>query len=144
MHFVVSDQLHGSEERLTTDIYPADFGWTPDYCELGERIDWWYQNMGSVTGTGYAEISNQLNYDDEVAYESVRKLYDLARGGDQRPLLLTISFSHPHDSYVAPKNTRTCMSIAIISCRLFLLVLMRRKMLIWKAPSMQMTFFHMR
>ena len=30
MHFVGPDQLHGLEERLTTDIYPADFGWTPD------------------------------------------------------------------------------------------------------------------
>ncbi|MCH8154106.1 MAG: sulfatase-like hydrolase/transferase, partial [Proteobacteria bacterium] len=31
MHFVGPDQLHGFEERLTTDIYPADFGWTPDW-----------------------------------------------------------------------------------------------------------------
>ena len=30
MHFVGPDQLHGLEERLTTDIYPADFGWTPE------------------------------------------------------------------------------------------------------------------
>ena len=30
MHFIGPDQLHGFEERLTTDIYPADFGWTPD------------------------------------------------------------------------------------------------------------------
>src|SRR5262245_6922830 len=29
MHFCGPDQLHGFEERLTTDIYPADFGWTP-------------------------------------------------------------------------------------------------------------------
>lgn len=26
MHFCGADQLHGFEERLTTDIYPADFG----------------------------------------------------------------------------------------------------------------------
>ena len=50
MHFVGPDQLHGFEERLTTDIYPADFGWTPDYRKPGERIDWWYHNLGSVTG----------------------------------------------------------------------------------------------
>lgn len=30
MHFVGPDQMHGFEERLTTDVYPADFGWTPD------------------------------------------------------------------------------------------------------------------
>ena len=39
MHFVGPDQLHGFEERLTTDIYPADFGWTPNYSKPGERID---------------------------------------------------------------------------------------------------------
>ena len=101
MHFVGPDQLHGFEERLTTDIYPADFGWTPDYRKPGERIDWWYHNMGSVTGAGVAEITNQLEYDDEVAHHAARKLYDLARGADARPWCLTVSFTHPHDPYVA-------------------------------------------
>lgn len=101
MHFVGPDQMHGFEERLTTDIYPADFGWTPDYRKPGERIDWWYHNMGSVTGAGVAEISNQMEYDDEVAYNATRKVYDLARGNDDRPWCLTVSFTHPHDPYVA-------------------------------------------
>lgn len=100
MHFVGPDQLHGFEERLTTDIYPADFGWTPDYRKPGERIDWWYHNMGSVTGAGVAEISNQMEYDDEVAYHATRKLQDLSRGKDDRPWCLTVSFTHPHDPYV--------------------------------------------
>lgn len=104
MHFVGPDQMHGFEERLTTDIYPADFGWTPDYRKPGERIDWWYHNMGSVTGAGVAEISNQMEYDDEVAYHATRKLYDLARGHDPRPWCLTVSFTHPHDPYVARKE----------------------------------------
>ncbi len=101
MHFVGPDQMHGFEERLTTDIYPADFGWTPDYRKPGERIDWWYHNLGSVTGAGVAEISNQMEYDDEVAYNACAKLYDLARGQDERPWCLTVSFTHPHDPYVA-------------------------------------------
>ena len=104
MHFVGPDQLHGFEERLTTDIYPADFGWTPDYRKPGERIDWWYHNLGSVTGAGVAEITNQYEYDDEVAYNACRKLYDLARGGDQRPWCLTVSFTHPHDPFVARRK----------------------------------------
>ncbi|MEL7257415.1 MAG: choline-sulfatase [Pseudomonadota bacterium] len=104
MHFVGPDQLHGFEERLTTDIYPADFGWTPDYRKPGERIDWWYHNIGSVTGAGVAEISNQMEYDDEVAYNATRKVYDLARGKDARPWCLTVSFTHPHDPYVARKK----------------------------------------
>ena len=104
MHFVGPDQLHGFEERLTTDIYPADFGWTPDYRKPGERIDWWYHNMGSVTGAGVAEITNQLEYDDEVGHHGVAKLYDLARGEDDRPWCLTVSFTHPHDPYVARRR----------------------------------------
>ena len=104
MHFVGPDQLHGFEERLTTDIYPADFGWTPDYRKPGERIDWWYHNMGSVTGAGVAEISNQMEYDDEVAHHARMKLYDLARAKDTRPWCLTVSFTHPHDPYVARRK----------------------------------------
>ncbi len=104
MHFVGPDQLHGFEERLTTDIYPADFGWTPDYRKPGERIDWWYHNMGSVTGAGVAEISNQMEYDDEVAHAAKMKIYDLARGKDDRPWCLTVSFTHPHDPYVARRK----------------------------------------
>nr|WP_111299730.1 choline-sulfatase [Paracoccus saliphilus] len=104
MHFVGPDQLHGFEERLTTDIYPADFGWTPDYRKPSERIDWWYHNLGSVTGAGVAEITNQLEYDDEVAYHACRKLYDLARGMDDRPWCLTVSFTHPHDPFVARRK----------------------------------------
>ena len=104
MHFVGPDQLHGFEERLTTDVYPPDFGWTPDYRKPGERIDWWYHNMGSVTGSGVAEITNQMEYDDEVAYHATRKVYDLGRRHDPRPWCLTISFTHPHDPYVARKK----------------------------------------
>ncbi len=104
MHFVGPDQLHGFEDRLTTDIYPADFGWTPDYRKPGERIDWWYHNMGSVTGSGVAEISNQMEYDDEVAYHATRKVYDLGRRKDDRPWCLTVSFTHPHDPYVARRK----------------------------------------
>lgn len=104
MHFVGADQTHGFEERLMTDIYPVDYGWTPDYTKPGERIDWWYHNMGSVTGAGVAEITNQMEYDDEVAATATAKLYDLSRGHDARPWCLTVSFTHPHDPYVARKK----------------------------------------
>jgi choline-sulfatase len=107
MHFVGPDQMHGFEERLTTDIYPADFGWTPDYRLQGKRIDWWYHNLGSVTGAGVAEITNQMEYDDEVAFFANQKLYQHARlstDETSRPWCLTVSFSHPHDPYVARKK----------------------------------------
>jgi choline-sulfatase len=100
MHFVGPDQLHGFEERLTTDIYPADFGWTPDWTKPDERIDWWYHNLASVTQAGVAEITNQLEYDEEVAHFARQRIFDLARAPDGRPFCLTISFTHPHDPYV--------------------------------------------
>ncbi|RED48006.1 choline-sulfatase [Aestuariispira insulae] len=102
MHFIGADQMHGFEERVTTDIYPADFGWVPDW-ESEERIDWWYHNMMSVKQAGVAEATNQLDFDDEVAFQARRKLYDYARaqssGVDQRPFFLLASFTHPHDPY---------------------------------------------
>ena len=107
MHFVGPDQLHGYEERLTTDIYPADFGWTPDWRKPGERIDWWYHNLGSVTGAGVAEITNQLEYDDDVAHQAIQKLYQLSRSSDDdkgQPWCLTVSFTHPHDPFVARRK----------------------------------------
>ncbi|HTL49712.1 MAG TPA: choline-sulfatase [Steroidobacteraceae bacterium] len=107
MHFVGPDQLHGFEERLTTDIYPADFGWTPDYRKPGERIDWWYHNLGSVTGAGVAETTNLLEYDDEVAFLANQKLHELARESDdsgRRRWCLMVSFTHPHDPYVARRR----------------------------------------
>ena len=82
MHFVGPDQLHGFEERRTTDIYPADFGWTPDWDHPDERIDWWYHNMDSVTGAGVAEVDQPALFDDEVGHQGVRALHDLARADD--------------------------------------------------------------
>jgi choline-sulfatase len=104
MHFVGPDQLHGFEERLTTDIYPADFGWTPDWTKPGERIDWWYHNLSSVTQAGVAEMTNQLEYDDEVAHFARQRIFDFARRDDGRPFCLTVSFTHPHDPYVMRKK----------------------------------------
>ena len=104
MHFVGPDQLHGLEERLTTDIYPADFGWTPDWRKPGERIDWWYHNLGSVSGAGVAETTNQYEYDDDATHQAAQKLYDLSRGSEDRPWCLILSLSHPHDPYVARRR----------------------------------------
>jgi choline-sulfatase len=105
MHFVGPDQLHGFEHRLTTDVYPADYGWTPDWSRPGERIDWWYHNLGSVTAAGTAETTNQLEFDDEVAFFARQRLLQMARTGDaERPFCLTVGFTHPHDPFVARRK----------------------------------------
>lgn len=104
MHFVGSDQLHGFEERHTTDVYPADYGWVPEWRDPDARIDLWYHNMSSVVQAGPAAITNQLAYDDEVGAASMRALYDHARTEDDRPLCLVASFIHPHDPYAARQS----------------------------------------
>lgn len=103
MHFVGPDQLHGFETRLTTDIYPADYGWTPAWDQPDERPSW-YHNMLSVVQASVCHTSNQLDYDEDVAFQSVRHLYDLARDDDERPFCLVASFTHPHDPFaITPK-----------------------------------------
>jgi choline-sulfatase len=102
MHFCGPDQLHGFEERLTTDIYPADFGWTPDWSRFDERPGW-YHTMDSVTQAGPCTRTNQIDFDDEVVFAARRKLFDIARGNDRRPFCLVVSMTHPHDPYVTPQ-----------------------------------------
>lgn len=59
MHFVGPDQLHGFEERLTTEIYPSDFGWTPDWERPEDRPSW-YHNMLSVAQAGLCVTSTYM------------------------------------------------------------------------------------
>jgi choline-sulfatase len=99
MHFVGPDQLHGFEERLTADIYPGDLDWTPDWTlPAGEQLPW-YHTMEPVLEPGVTVASMQQDYDDEVAFRAVRKLFDLAREDVERPFFLVVSFSHPHDPW---------------------------------------------
>ena len=75
MHFIGPDQLHGFEERLTPDIYPAGIHWIPDWkAPLSERLPW-YHDMSSVFGAGIAERSLQLAYDQEVSAASRRHFF---------------------------------------------------------------------
>src|SRR5262252_3662157 len=103
MHFCGPDQLHGFEERLTTDIYPADFGWTPDWNRPDERPSW-YHDMSSVTDAGPCLRSNQLDFDDEVAFAAERSLFGHIRARDKRPFCYVVSFSHPHDPFAIPRK----------------------------------------
>jgi choline-sulfatase len=44
----------------------------------------------------------QTDYDDEVAFHAVRHIHDLARAADERPFLLVVSFTNPHDPWEIP------------------------------------------
>ena len=103
MHFCGADQLHGFEERLTTDVYPADFAWTPDWDDPHARPSW-YHNMSSVLDAGLCVRSNQIDFDEEVAFAAERTIFDHVRGPDERPLCLVVSLTHPHDPFAIPEH----------------------------------------
>ena len=99
MHFVGPDQLHGFEERLTTDVYPAGFDWTPDWRLPSESRLPWYHNLSGVLGAGVREAAMQTAYDDEVCFRAVERIRELAQRPDRRPFLLVVSFTSPHDPW---------------------------------------------
>ena len=100
MHFVGADQLHGFQERLTTDIYPADFCWTPDWEDTSGTVR--FQDMQNIFTAGPCARSMQIDYDEDVAFQAERWLYDRARDGENAaPWALTVSFTSPHDPYTA-------------------------------------------
>lgn len=100
MHFVGPDQMHGFEERLTTDIYPADHAWTPDWEQPDERIDHFYHNMDAVRTAGPAATTFQIEYDEETAFLARRRIFEYAMQ-KTAPFAMVASFIHPHDPYVA-------------------------------------------
>ncbi|XRM40872.1 hypothetical protein ABZX51_004174 [Aspergillus tubingensis] len=103
MHFCGPDQLHGYEQRLTSDIYPGDYGWSVNWDEPEIRPDW-YHNMSSVMEAGPVVRTNQLDFDEEVIYKSTQYLYDHVRQRNDQPFCLTVSMTHPHDPYAMTKE----------------------------------------
>ncbi|WP_052261863.1 choline-sulfatase [Leisingera sp. ANG-M1] len=110
MHFVGPDQYHGFEERLTTEIYPADMSWTPDadfrdYNKDEERAyTFGVSTIDTVRDAGPVARSMQIDYDEDVIHHAVRELYTRARSDDTRPFMMTVSLTHPHDPYVTTQE----------------------------------------
>ncbi|MGC6485088.1 MAG: choline-sulfatase [Candidatus Puniceispirillales bacterium] len=97
MHFVGPDQLHGFERRLTTDIYPSDFAWTPDWSSSGFHGA---TDTSVLTDSGVCRRNVQIDYDEDVTHKAVQEIYDAARAADGRPFFLQVSYTHPHDPYL--------------------------------------------
>jgi choline-sulfatase len=57
--------------------------------------------MTNVLETGPCLRSLQIDYDDDVATKACGWLYDRARAESKQPFMLTVSFTSPHDPYVA-------------------------------------------
>jgi choline-sulfatase len=107
MHFCGPDQLHGFRRRLTTDVYPADFAWVPDWSRPDQRLDW-FHTMDVVRQAGVCTRSAYLDYDDEVVFQAKRHLFDVARhrAGTRSalPFCLVVSLISPHDPYLARRE----------------------------------------
>lgn len=103
MHFIGPDQLHGFNERTTTDIYPSNFAWTPNWV-VGERYRPTGINMRAVVDSGLCVRSLQIDYDEEVEFASIQKIHDLARYCQEKPFMLWISFTHPHSPYITTEE----------------------------------------
>lgn len=110
MHFVGPDQFHGFEERLTTEIYPADMSWTPDadfrdYNNDEERAyTFGVSTIDTVKDAGPVSRSMQIDYDEDVIHHAKRELFARARSKDDRPFMMTVSLTHPHDPYVITQD----------------------------------------
>ena len=99
MHFCGPDQLHGFEERLTTDIYPADYGG--------------HHGTARTTGLRYARhvvgARRRALRPGPTSSISTTRLRSPPnarswRSGDERPFCYVVSFSHPHDPFATPPN----------------------------------------
>ena len=100
MHFVGPDQLHGFEERLTTDVYPSGFDWTPDWrLSPAERLEW-YHNMTSLL-----LVARRRGGDADrlrrrgLLPRRCRRSATSRCAGDTAPFFLTVSFTNPHDPW---------------------------------------------
>jgi choline-sulfatase len=124
MHFVGADQLHGFNRRLTTDIYPADFRWTPHMDVDGNAVGREDQAVGGHAalyvedGIEVDQWSEYLSYDEETHFRALEYLH--AKGEERRegseadtddteedgpqPFHLTVSYHHPHDPFWPPQE----------------------------------------
>ncbi|MEM7128398.1 MAG: choline-sulfatase [Chloroflexota bacterium] len=102
MHFVGPDQLHGFEERLTAEIYPTDFKWTPNWQK--NATEFHAPDTRFTSNIGVAKWTGQMDHDEEVVFRSVNKIYDWARDPDERPFFLLTSLTHPHDPYICTQE----------------------------------------
>jgi choline-sulfatase len=103
MDFTGADQLHGYEERLTTDLSPSDFGWVPDW-EHPTEVQPWFHTLQSVAEAGPCDHSLSLQYDEEACQQAAHWLHAAADRPDGRPFMLTLSIMHPHDPYQGPRR----------------------------------------
>ena len=104
MHFCGPDQLHGFEERLTTDIYPADYGWTPDWDRPRRP-----RRTGTTTCRRSSTPARASGPTSSTSMTRWRSPPSGSSSGTSVPTTIgrsasSSSFSHPHDPYAIPRE----------------------------------------
>lgn len=111
MHYLGPDQLHGLEERLTQDIYPANYKWVPEWQT--ERASGIVNDKGHLVEhekIGCREWTNQMNYDEETHSRALeylrRRIYtrDDPKKVQDKPFCLIVSYTQPHSPYLTVKK----------------------------------------
>lgn len=115
MHFVGPDQLHGFHRRLTTDIYPSDFGWVKqewirnketqgrDYETIMNARTSYHARGYTGDGVKIGAWHNALSYDEELHFRAVEYLRARARKPEDGPFMLCASYHHPHEPFWPPQ-----------------------------------------
>jgi len=129
MHFIGPDQMHGFEERLVTNEYPADFEWTPSW-EYGVVPNPRHTEPMALeyTKAKVVQWSVAYDYDEEVHFKARQFIRsqrsELWEGGEEvipeqfrpseryddapfieipnrrrRPFFLCVSYHHPHEPF---------------------------------------------
>lgn len=103
MHFVGPDQLHGFRTRLTTDVYPSDFGWTPVRNAEGDFVRGGHVRSYIAENVGVRAWNQFLAYDEETHFRALEYINARGRtdraGESQPPFYLVASYHHPHEPF---------------------------------------------
>jgi choline-sulfatase len=110
MHFIGPDQHHGFTRRLTTEIYPAGFDWTPKRGQAVTSARSHAQHYVS-DAIQVGRWSDYLSYDEEAHFRALEYLH--ARGAERiskgeenttQPFFLCVSYHHPHEPFWPAKE----------------------------------------
>ncbi|MBN1317010.1 MAG: choline-sulfatase [Anaerolineales bacterium] len=101
MHFIGPDQLHGFSRRLTTDIYPSDFSWTPhsEFKSTPMFKENPHASGYALPNVGVRKWSMGLAYDEETTFRALEFIHARALKPPQRPFFLCVSFTLPHGPF---------------------------------------------
>ncbi|WDR06136.1 choline-sulfatase [Devosia rhodophyticola] len=96
-HSIGPDQLHGFDDRQTTDIYPSDFIWSRDWDlpvkhDPGTSVD-------KLESSGLCRTNMQINYDTETKNRAVEFLQGHALDAKEKPFFMMVSFTQPHEPF---------------------------------------------